>query len=257
MYISKNIIKKGKWSPEMARIDPPEIPSREGCKKGGYSLSSDGVTGLSVPSEGVPDRFTTLTGRDSQGVYNAIGPDLQDGIVTDQEELPCPFGRPNPEFPGSHVCQGDLVKARDLSLVVVQDLQNMRERCLRTFHFHKHVPVRFDDNEIERTVPFTGYLLHAPAPPASTTASLIALTGLVPGSWGVSCSRHGPLRDPQPGNRRSLSLLKISSFIRSCRSIRAAHKVAGSRLELQIRDLGIPDYRCPPGSGDGVCSLVP
>ena len=100
----KTSSKEGKRSPQRARIDPSGILSREGAKKGGYFPFSDGDTGISVPTDGVPGRSSVLRERDSRRNIHPICPDLQDRIIPYQEELPCPFGRADPEFPGGHAC---------------------------------------------------------------------------------------------------------------------------------------------------------
>ena len=192
----------------MARIDPEEIHFQEGQKRGLLPIlwRRYGVSGTVSRRSG---QIYRPHGKGFTRDIHAIGPDLQDGIVPNQEELPCPVWRPDPEFPGSYTCQDHPVKARDLALVAVQDLQRIRERGLRSFHLHKHVPVRLDNDEIECTVPFTGYLLHAPAPVGNLNCFIDCIDRPSPPGHGVSpvalpvgrSSSRSPTR-----NARSLSL---------------------------------------------------
>jgi hypothetical protein len=106
---------------------------------------------IAVPVSKGTGQVGGLHGQGFMRNIHSIISDLQNGIMPDQEELPGPAGRPDLKFPGSYRCQENAMKAGNLSLVLVQDLQRVCERCLRSFYFHKHDPVRFDDDEIECT----------------------------------------------------------------------------------------------------------
>jgi len=149
-----------------------------------------------------------------------VRPDLHNRIVPDQEELPGPVRGPAPELPGGSPGQGHAVEARDLALVLVQDLHRVRERGLRTLHLHEHGPELFDDDEVERVVSPPRDPLHVSAPAGN-------LHGF------IECIERAPApghEEPPAAGRsssrssiryvRSLILEKISSFIRSCRSIK-------------------------------------
>ena len=93
------------------------------------------------------------------------------------------------------------MKACDLPLVFEEGLTGVRERSLRTLHFHEHDPEVFDDDEIEGTAPPAGNVLHAAAPPAISIASVSALNGRRPRVIPRPRFPAGLLRDLRAGSQ--------------------------------------------------------
>ncbi len=193
--------KEGNRSPYRARIGTFEIPFPEECEKKRVNCR--------LPTEirylrccrwycryhqwqyrqDPPSRWEA-----HHGECTSHRPGLRSPNRAGQERTASPRPGTGPELPGRYPGQGHAVKARDLALVFGEGLKGIRERGLRTLHFHEHDPEVFDDDEIEGPAPSPATFSTLPRRFAISTASSSARTG-----------RRAPGHHPPPFSCRSSS----------------------------------------------------
>ena len=193
----------------------------------------------SVPSVAGPGQIHRLDGECIRRDVHPIGPDFNHRIVPDKKELPVPAGTgsriPGP-LPGSGPRGGGL---RSHAAYLLEGLKGIRERGLRTFHFHEHDPEVFDDDEIEGPAPPAGNVLHAAAPAGDLHRFI-----------------KRPERAPCPGSSPAPVFLPVlfevfepvAKVVDPVEDLlvhpvlplhKRADQVTGRSLELHVRDLGI------------------